>query len=305
MKPRDIKELERTLGHRFRRRELLEQALTHSSLARELPSATAEDGAAPRFHPSKPKSGSPARPPLAGWGGKSGVPSGLPGTPGDNEQLEFLGDAVLGFVTSQALFERYPQFREGQLSKLRAYLVSEAHLTRAARKLQLGRYLRLGRGEEKSGGRKKVPLQVDSLEAVLAAMCLDAGLQKTRKLILELIVDPELKRRRRQVIQGLPIVDYKSALQEALHSASRPQPLYVLVKEEGPEHQKRFTVEARLHAHGNNSGLEYAGRGEGPSKKKAEQDAAKKALEYLKSLDKKPAKKAVRSKRPAAAQSPQ
>jgi ribonuclease-3 len=277
MKPRELKELELALGHRFRRRELLEQALTHSSLARELVSP-----------PSKPKAGLPGTPSQAAE--DDGVHRR------DNEQLEFLGDSVLGFVTSQALFERYPQFHEGQLSKLRAYLVSETHLTRAARKLKLGRYLRLGRGEEKSGGRKKIALQVDALEAVLAAVCLDAGLEKARKLVLELIVDPELKRRCRQVIEGLPLTDYKSALQEALHSLARPQPLYVLVKEEGPQHQKKFTVEARIPARGSHAAPEYAGRGEGPSKKKAEQDAAKKALEYLWSLDKKPAKKAVRKK---------
>jgi ribonuclease-3 len=275
MKPRDLKELELALGHRFRRRQLLERALTHSSLGRES-----------AFHPSTPKAGLPGTRQAAPASG--GAPSC------DNEQLEFLGDAVLGYVTSQALFERYPEFHEGQLSKLRAHLVSETHLSRAAKKLKLGRYLRLGRGEEKSGGRKKVALQVDSLEAVLAAFSLDAGLEKTRKLILELIVDPELKRQKRRLTQGLPITDFKSALQEALHSSGRLQPLYVLVKEEGPQHQKRFTIEARIRARDENSSPEYAGRGEGPSKKKAEQDAAKQALEYLWSLEKKNAKKPAR-----------
>ncbi len=252
MKPRDLKELEREIGHRFRNRRLLEQALTHSSHARELETQNAADG--------------------------------QPEVVADNEQLEFLGDAVLGFVTSQELFERYPQFKEGQLSKLRAHLVSEKHLIRAAKKLHVGRYLRLGRGEEKSGGRSKTTLQVDALEALLAALYMDAGLEKTRKLILHMIVDPEMKRLRKTVAQGLPITDYKSALQEALHSSSRPQPSYVLVKEEGPEHQKTFTVEARIHQQGNHGKPEYVGCGEGTTKKKAEQDAAKQALEYLWSL---------------------
>jgi ribonuclease-3 len=264
MKPRDIKELERTLGHRFRHRELLEQALTHSSLAREREVQNAADG-------------EPAR-------------------AADNEQMEFLGDAVLGLVTSQALFQRYPEFREGQLSKLRAHLVSEKHLFRTANKLHIGRYLRLGRGEEKSGGRKKVALQVDALEAVLAAMLLDAGLEKTRDMILTLVVDPELKRVRKQVAQGLPITDFKSALQEALHSAARPQPTYVLVKEEGPEHRKTFTVEAHIHPPGSHSKPEYVGRGEGSTKKKAEQDAAKQALQLLQNAQETPAPPPARAK---------
>jgi ribonuclease-3 len=262
MKPRDLKQLEQALGHRFRRRELLDQALTHSSLARETEAKNAGNGA-------------PVRVP-------------------DNEQMEFLGDAVLGFVTSQALFQGYPEFREGQLSKLRAHLVSEKHLFRAARKLNLGRYLRLGRGEEKSGGRKKVALQVDALEALLAAIFLDSGLDKTREVILSFIVEPELKRLKRHVAQGLPITDYKSALQEALHSAARPQPAYVLVKEEGPEHCKTFTVEARIYARGNHTGPEHVGQGEGSTKKKAEQDAAQQALKLLQE-----AGKQARPRRPA------
>ncbi len=254
MKPRDAKELEHALGHRFGDKPLLERALTHSSYARELESRLGGERQAANVS--------------------------------DNEQLEFLGDAVLGFITSEALLERYPQFHEGQLSKLRAHLVSEKHLIRAAKKLAVGRYLRLGRGEEKSGGRSKTALQVDALEALLAALYLDGGLEPARELILELIVEPELKRLKKRVAQGLPITDYKSALQEALHSASRPQPSYVLVKEEGPEHKKTFTVEARIHGQVNHAGKpEYVGCGEGSTKKKAEQDAARQALEYVWSVD--------------------
>ncbi len=252
MKAQDISSLEDQIEYRFRNPELLTQALTHSSYAREHDSPDAADSA---IH--------------------------------DNEQLEFLGDAILGFVTSQNLFERHPDFREGQLSKLRAYLVSEKHLIRAAKTLHLGRYLRLGRGEEKSGGRNKTTLQVDALEALLAALYLDSDIDQVRKFILGVIVEPEMKRLKKSSANGFPVTDYKSALQETAHSMSRPQPTYVLVSEEGPEHQKTFTIEARLSSSGAQGKLEYVGRGQGPTKKRAEQDAARQAIEYLWSLDQK------------------
>ncbi|MBZ5631347.1 MAG: ribonuclease III, partial [Acidobacteriia bacterium] len=210
---------------------------------------------------------------------------GEPNLVSDNEQLEFLGDAVLGFVTSRELFQRFPQFSEGKLSKLRAYLVSEKHLIRAAKQLQIGRYLRLGRGEDKSGGRSKTALLVDALEAVVAAMYLDAGLEKTRALILSEILEPELERMAEGSGDLMSVNDFKSALQETAHSMGWSQPCYVLVKERGPEHQKTFTVEARVRTHGQHEEPEYAARGEGLTKKQAEQGAARKALEYLRSLD--------------------
>lgn len=254
MKAHDISELEEEIGYRFRKTELLRQALTHSSHAREEESQQTGEGEEIRSV--------------------------------DNEQLEFLGDAVLGFVTSEVLLDRYPHFHEGQLSKLRAHLVSEKHLIRAAKQLHLGRYLRLGRGEEKSGGRTKTTLQVDALEALLAALYLDSGIERVRRFILEVILEPELKRLKKQAADdGFPVTDYKSALQETAHTMARPQPTYVLVKEEGPEHNKVFTVEARLHAQGAQGGVEYVGRGEGATKKKAEQQAAREAIEYLWSLD--------------------
>ncbi len=264
MKPRDIAGLEKALGHGFERRSLLEQAVTHSSHARE---ATAKNGGAEA---------------------------------GDNEQLEFLGDAVLGFVTSEELFRRYPQFREGQLSKLRAYLVSEKHLIRAARQLKLGEYLRLGHGEEKSGGRQKTALLVDALEAVLAAMYLDAGLEATRKFILKKVLGAELRRMSKAGPDHLPVTDFKSALQEAAHTLGWSQPAYVLVRERGPEHQKTFTVEARVR-HVEETRRDYAARGIGATKKQAEQSAAKKALEYLRHLNSdnpKPSPSRTRSSRP-------
>ena len=247
MKSRDISALEETLGYRFRHPELIQQALTHSSQAREM--ETANPNLAARL--------------------------------GDNEQLEFLGDAILGLVTSQELFQRFPGFREGELSKVRAHLVSERHLIRVAQQLELGHYLRLGRGEEKSGGRSKTALLVDALEAILAAMYLDAGLELTRQFILRWIVTPELQRMDLEGSAGLPITDYKSALQEALKAKGCPQPSYILVKEEGPEHNKTFTVEVRLRPPGSQGKTEVVGRATGSTKKRAEQDAARQVLEHL------------------------
>src|SRR2546430_10591800 len=152
MKSREITALEDVLGHRFAHPELLEQALTHSSQAREMEAARAPDRVSDRVS--------------------------------DNEQLEFLGDAVLGFVTTQEVFHRFPHFREGELSKLRAHLVSEKHLIRVAQALGLGHYLRLGRGEEKSGGGHKTALLVEALPAALAALLLDGGREAARPLLL-------------------------------------------------------------------------------------------------------------------------
>jgi ribonuclease III len=247
MKPRDISELERALGYQFSKPELLEQALTHSSQARELESLQAQTRV------------------------------------GDNEQLEFLGDAVLGLVTTEELFHRFPNFREGELSKLRAHLVSEKHLILVARQLELGHYLRLGRGEEKSGGRNKTALLVDGLEAVLGAMYVDSGLETVRRVVLQHIVTPEVENLARNG-NSLPLSDYKSALQEKLQATGRSQASYVLVKELGPEHSKTFTVEVRLHAMGNHGETEFVGRAEGSTKKNAEQAAAHQVLEHLASL---------------------
>src|SRR5258707_6097299 len=207
---REAVTLERALGHAFASPGLLHQALTHSSQARE----------------------SEATRPTATERAK------------DNEQLEFLGDAVLGLVATEELFRRFPQFSEGQLSKLRAHLVSKNHLINVAERLELGRYLRLGRGEEKSGGRAKSAILVDALEAILGAVYLYAGLEIARTLILKHVLVPELGE---FVSTGRAdrVTDYKSALQEKLQSAGRPQPDYVLVKESWPEHRKTFTIEAR------------------------------------------------------------
>lgn len=245
MKPGDISVLEAALGHRFERRELLEQALTHSSHAHE---AERRPGADPNADPSA-----------------------------DNEQLEFLGDAVLGFVTSQELFQRFPHFHEGQLSKVRAHLVSAGYLVEVANRLDLGAYLRLGRGEERSGGRSKAALLANTLEAVLAAMFLDGGLEPTRRFVLEAVIAPELERLQPEAGMGFPISDHKSALQELLQAQGRPQPRYVTVEEHGPDHRKTFTVEVRIQSAG--AGLVF--RAQGATKKSAEQTAARLALEGL------------------------
>jgi ribonuclease-3 len=248
MKAEEITALQTALGHRFRRPALLEQALTHSSHAHEIEARSASAEAR------------------------------------DNEQLEFLGDAVLGFVTSQELFERFPQYHEGHLSKLRAHLVSAKHLVQVAEELELGRYLRLGRGEEKSGGRAKHALLVNALEAVLAALYLDAGMEKVRELIRGKVLDPELERLGEQSESGFPVTDYKSALQEFLQGTGRPQPCYIVVKEQGPEHKKTFTIELQVLNGGNGKPL-LVSRAEGSTKKKAEQRAAKEALEQLRKMD--------------------
>jgi ribonuclease-3 len=254
MKPPDLSKLESALGHEFRDRSLLELALTHSSFARETESQHAAKGEDVSI--------------------------------GDNEQLEFLGDAVLGLVTSHELYQRFPKFQEGQLSKLRAYLVSEKHLILAAKRLKIGRYLRLGRGEEMSGGREKTALQVDALEALLAAMYLDAGLEKPRALILDKIIGTEVRKLgRRRADTPLPVTDYKSALQETAHLLGLRQPSYSIVGEQGPQHNKTFTVEVRIRK--NDRGrAEYTGQAEGSTKKKGEQAAAKAALDYLQVMTK-------------------
>jgi ribonuclease-3 len=198
----------------------------------------------------------------------------------DNEQLEFLGDAVLGFVTSFALVEHYPHFNEGRLSKLRAHLVSAKHLVDVAKEIGLGEYLRLGRGEERSGGRDKAALLVDALEATFASMYLDGGIEPPRKFILTRIVGPELARIDAAPESSVMWADQKSALQELLQALGFGQPEYQVVEEQGPDHDKTFTVELRIRAI--QQGSDLVQRGQGRTKKVAEQRAAQAALAELK-----------------------
>src|SRR3981081_523867 len=265
MKEREITALETALGYHFRRRAVIEQAVTHSSQAREQESQQAAEA---KYQVS------------------------------DNEQLEFLGDAVLSLVTSEELFQRFPQFREGDLSKLRAHLVSERHLIQVAQQLALGHYLRLGRGEEKSGGRGKTALLVDALEAILAAVYLDGGLEPAREFVVREIVSPELARMEREG-GALPLTDFKSALQAALQGLGLPQPSYGLVQEAGPEHSKTFTVEARLNTKDHKGPEDVARRAQGLTKKTAEQDAARQLLTYLASQSKATEVKVAQGTHPA------
>ena len=244
MKPSDIRALEDSLGYHFQRQELIEQALTHSSQAREVEAPGSNEPTARR---------------------------------GDNEILEFLGDAVLGLVTTESLFHRFPGLQEGHLSKLRAHLVGQRHLLRVAEQIQIGHYLRLGRGEEKSGGRNKATLLVDALEAILAALYLDGGWEAARDFILRFIVEPELADMNLET-SSIPVMDFKSALQEKLQAEGMRQPVYALVKEEGPEHRKTFTVEVRLPEP---EVSDFVARAQGPTKKRAEQEAARQTLDYL------------------------
>jgi ribonuclease-3 len=232
--PEDLSKLQKELGYSFSNLGLLRRALTHSSHIHET------------------------------LGKKDGF---------DNERLEFLGDAVLGFVVSARLVEAYPEYREGKLSKLKAHLVSAAHLVETARRLCLGDYLELGRGEELSGGRTKRALVVNALEAVIAALYLDGGVEVARRFIDRFVIGeppPE-----QQLPEDL-FEDYKSALQEFLQAAKLPQPKYLVVKEHGPQHHKTFTIEVRI-------GSDYGAQAEGPTKKAAAQEAARLALEHFRS----------------------
>jgi ribonuclease-3 len=223
-------DLQRAMRYRFRDRGLLEQALTHTSKANE--DAT--------------------------------------GGVRDNESLEFLGDAVLGFVVADLLFSEFPEFDEGQKSKIKASLVSTVTLARLAEHLQLGDHLLLGRGEEKTGGRFKQALLADAYEALIAAIYLDGGIDDARAFIVREFTDLVADVRRLGTAGG----DFKSALQELLQARDRPLPEYRLVGTHGPDHRREFDVEVLVEGRA-------MGRGTGPSKKEAEQEAAKQAVEEL------------------------
>lgn len=185
----------------------------------------------------------------------------------DNETFEFLGDSVLGFVIGDQLFRSFPQLDEGALSKMKAYLVSAGVLAKKARQLGMGNVLFLGVGEERSGGRNKESLLANLFEAVIAAIYLDGGLDPARALILRTF-ETDLS----AIDEGdLQFHDYKTALQELAQAAGLPLPEYEVVAELGPDHDKRFVVEVRVNQM-------IAARGEGSSKKEAQQQAAKQAL---------------------------
>jgi ribonuclease-3 len=226
-----IAELEVVLGHSFRDPRWLLRALTHSS---RMPERTADD------------------------------------PPDHNEKLEFLGDAVLELVVSEELVRTFPDWSEGLLSKSRAQLVNATSLCVAAQRLDLGNYLRLGRGEEKTGGRSKPALLADAYEAIVAAIYLDAGLDAARGFVQRSLLKDAIATEAGRL--GRP--DHKSALQELLQSRGMAPGSYQVVEETGPDHEKTFRVEVRVTD-------EVKAMGTGKTKKEAEQSAALAALQQL------------------------
>jgi ribonuclease-3 len=192
----------------------------------------------------------------------------------DNESLEFLGDAVLGFVIADMLFTRFPTHSEGYKSKVKAGIVSAASLARLAEQIDLGRYVLLGRGEEKTGGRQKHAILADSFEALIAAIYLDGGIDAARDFIVSRF-GPLIVAAGDQGADATFTDDWKSALQEWLQASGRGLPIYRVVSADGPDHRKRFDVEVLV-------GPDVAGRATGGSKKEAEQQAARAALAALK-----------------------
>lgn len=188
--------------------------------------------------------------------------------PRDNEQMEFLGDAVLSFVVSVMLADAFPDWEEGQLTRARAHLVAAPHLYTVAVSLGLGQYLRLGKGEEKTRGREKPALLVNALEALVAALYRDGGIDAAREFIAAFVVPRDLQ----AAATDLFAIDYKSTLQEILQAERISPAEYRVVEESGPEHQKTFTVEAQ-------AGDNLMARGRGGNKKAAEQEAARLILE--------------------------
>lgn len=222
-----MKALEDNLKYSFKNKELLLNALTHSSYANEA---------------------------------RNGITS--------NERLEFLGDSVLSIVVADYLYKEFSSLPEGELTKLRASLVCEKSLCEFSRELEIGKFLRLGKGEDKGGGRERNSILADAFEAVLAAMYLDGGMDVARKHVMRFILK-ELKHTDDEVFK-----DYKTALQEIIQRNPEESVTYYLTGESGPDHDKVFYVEVRLNSN-------VIGRGKGKSKKQAEQMAAKQALELM------------------------
>jgi len=184
-----------------------------------------------------------------------------------NERLEFLGDSILGSVISEHLFDAYPEWSEGELTRAKAATVSEPALAAAARRLGIGEYLLLSKGEEQSGGRERSSILCGSFEAIVAAIYIQNGAEKTKEFILRALADPL-----QAVVRGDYNRDYKTLLQELVQENHHILPCYRVVEERGPDHNKSFVVEVLL-------GEEILGVGTGKSKKEGEQAAAKQALE--------------------------
>jgi ribonuclease-3 len=225
----DIFEAEKKLNLTFANKALLQRALTHRSYLNENPDYPLED----------------------------------------NERLEFLGDAVLDFVTGEYLYHRFPEMPEGRLTNLRSALVRTETLAHFASNLNLGDYLFLGRGEEESGGRRRPAILCDAFEALIGALYLDSGLEMARQFVYQ-VIDPALQ----EILASDIDKDAKSRLQEVAQSHYQLTPTYRTVKEQGPDHAKEFTVEALI-------GDKIYGRGTGFSKQNAAQAAAQQALQVL------------------------
>ncbi len=222
-----IKDLEAAIGYRFKNISLLQKALAHSSYANE------------RWH--------------------DGLQS--------NERLEFLGDSILGMVVAEFLYTHYTGNLEGDLTRMRADVVCEAALAKIARRIDLGRHLLLGNGEEQGGGRGRDSILSDAVEAVIAACYLDGGMEVAKDFIMRFVLEEEPVKQHNNR-------DYKTALQELVQKKKDQVLAYSLVGEFGPDHNKQFSVE--LHLNG-----KLVGCGQGSSKKRAEQMAAREALEKL------------------------
>ena len=228
-----LSELEQKIGYSFRSRALLDRSLTHRSFANERAAQNCRH----------------------------------------NEAMEFLGDAVLGFVVSAWLLERFPELSEGKLSKMKAFLVSEASLVELAEAIDLGRYILLNRGEEKTGGRRKRALLADAYEALIGVIYIDGGIATAERFLRR-----ELGAKVRSIDPSAMIgTDFKSALQEHLQAAGGPGPEYAVVDVLGPDHRRTFCIELRVGGRG-------ITRSEGPSIKLAQQEAARRALETPEAL---------------------
>ena len=224
-----IKDLEAAIGYRFKNITLLQNALTHSSYANE------------RWHNSLLS----------------------------NERLEFLGDAILGMSVAKYLYQTFSDRPEGELTRMRADMVCEQSLAKVAARIELGKHLLLGNGEEQGGGRNRNSILADAVESVIAACYLDGGMEAAQKFIEQFIlVEVPVKQ--------LHNADYKTALQELVQQKKNQVLTYTLVGESGPDHDKQFDVEVKLNG-------QVVGTGSGSSKKRAEQAAARAALEKLSS----------------------
>ena len=199
---------------------------------------------------------------------------------GDNERLEFLGDAVLNLVVAEALFAMHPEWQEGELTRVRSRLVSRQHMAAVAEAIGLGPYLLLGKGEERSGLRRKSTVISNSMEAVMGALFLDGGLEPVRAFARIQVMGAEVAQLAEELRSGEALGNFKSALQEKLQAERSGTPVYKVKGESGPAHRKRFLVEVRVKT-GDGERPEPLARGTGTTKKLAEQEAARRALQKL------------------------